>query len=78
MITALVILLLLLAGDLFFCFVLLLFVWYHQRRDSQAQPEEADAATQPDPSLGCLMAFSLAGAALLLLLAWLLWPSVHM
>lgn len=76
MITALVILLLLLAGDLFSGFALLLFVWYHQRRDGHTKQEEGESGAKLDPSLGCLMALCLAGVVLLLFLAWQLWPLI--
>jgi len=73
MITALTILLILFAGDLFFCGLILIFVWYQRRRLDQLRIEEGEAPARSDPSLGCLLALSFSGAVSLLLLAWRLW-----
>jgi|YNPBryunderm2012_1023409.scaffolds.fasta_scaffold07217_5 hypothetical protein len=73
MITALTILLILFAGDLFFCGLILLFVWHQRRRLDQLRIEEGEAPAPSDPSLGCLMAISFSGSVSSLLLAWWLW-----
>jgi hypothetical protein len=74
MITALTILLILLAGDLFFCCLLLIFVWYQRRCLDQSQPQGGEAPARSDSSLGCLIVLCFSGAVTLLLLAWWLWP----
>lgn len=73
MATVLSVVLLLLAGDLCACGLLLAVVWYQYRLLGGQAGTGDQAGSDAQGQLGCLLAGCLLGAMALVLLAWRVW-----